>query len=860
MKHRNAISTVLEVSCVCTFGFVSMTLTDAAQVEVETPGAVIETTVRASPDGIQPAAWAQIQAVHACGQYDVIRDGEQLTGINRVQDWKVSFDTRGVWIQSKDRSWSWGLQLETYGYDGSSIAVTRAQSTVAEGGRVESDWNANLQEWYIHGAVGLEHGFFLRERPARGAGLDLPLHFDLRVLGDLRGQVFSDGTGARFLDESGVPAITYTGLRVFDALGQDQSARMEMRDGVLRLVIDESQATYPLTIDPIAQTAYAKASNAEGGDRFGHAIAVDGNTVVVAAPQESSNATGVNGDQSNNDAISSGAVYVFERVGGVWSQTAYLKASNTEEQDRFGDSLALSVDTLVVGARHESSGSAGVNGDQTNNSMGSAGAAYVFVRNGSSWTQQAYLKASNPGNSDWFGTKVAIDGDTIVVGAPWESSHATGVGGNQADDSMFQAGAAYVFVRNVGVWSQQAYLKASNTEAGDLFGNAVDVSGATIVVGAFEESSSATGINGNQNNNDTTRSGAAYVFTRTMGVWSQQAYVKASSPGAHDVFGYSVSISGDRMLIGAVGESSNAVGIDGDQTNNSAYHSGAAYLFDRVGSTWGQVAYVKGSTTEQQGSFGGSVKLQGDRFLVGSHSQSSRAPGIHANQAKTNSPGIGAAFLFSKNAGVWTQEAFIKASNPGRTDYFGSCVGFSGTVMAVGAPSEESNATGLNGDQSDNSADHTGAAYFFDLQAPVGFYCATLEGNSTGSPATISIPGSIVVSDQDFRLRVDHLPLGEFGYFLNSTGIDFAANYSGSQGNLCLGGGAPIGRHNRMYEIRNSGTTGSYELALDLNDLPTTLGSHVVMAGETWNFQSWYRDHNPTSTSNFSDVVSVEFQ
>ncbi len=145
------------------------------------------------------------------------------------------------------------------------------------------------------------------------------------------------------------------------------------------------------------------------------------------------------------------------------SQQAYLKASNTGAGDCFGCAVALSGDTLVVGALHEDSNAIGINGNQTNNNATDSGAVYVFVRSGTNWGQQAYLKASNTGPGDGFGWFVAISGDTIVVAAPFEDSNTTGVNGNQSNNNATDAGAVYVFVRRGTNWSQQAYLKPSNT-------------------------------------------------------------------------------------------------------------------------------------------------------------------------------------------------------------------------------------------------------------------------------------------------------------------------------------------------------------------------------------------------------------
>jgi trimeric autotransporter adhesin len=290
-------------------------------------------------------------------------------------------------------------------------------------------------------------------------------------------------------------------------------------------------------IQPFLPSTYLKASNTEAGDEFGYAIAIDGDTVVVGTRLEDSNATGANGNQADNSANRAGAVYVFTLTDGVWSQQAYLKASNTGANDEFGYAVAIDGDTIVVGAYKEASNATGVNGNQADNSANSAGAAYVFTRTAGVWSQQAYLKASNAQAGDLFGYAVDIEGDTIVVGAPLEDSQATAVNGNQNDNSASNAGAAYVFTRTGGVWSQQAYLKATNAEAGDFFGEQVAISGDTVVVGVYQEDSQATGVNGNQANNLAPDSGAAYVFVRTSGVWSQQAYLKASNTESQDWFG-----------------------------------------------------------------------------------------------------------------------------------------------------------------------------------------------------------------------------------------------------------------------------------------------------------------------------------
>ena len=269
---------------------------------------------------------------------------------------------------------------------------------------------------------------------------------------------------------------------------------------------------YALVVPPV-QEAYVKASNARASANFGSSIALSGDTLVVGASNESSSATGINGNQSDTSAQNSGAVYVFTRSGATWSQQAYLKASNTKAQDNFGYAVALSGDTLAVLSYLESSGATGVNGNQADTSAPAAGAVYVFTRSGTTWSQQAYVKASNTRPNALF-SAVALAGDTLAVGSFGESSNATGINGNQADTSAASSGAVYVFARAGTTWSQQAYLKASNTRPSMLFGYSLALSGNTLAVGSYQESSSATGINGNQADTAAPVSGAAYVFTR----------------------------------------------------------------------------------------------------------------------------------------------------------------------------------------------------------------------------------------------------------------------------------------------------------------------------------------------------------
>lgn len=166
----------------------------------------------------------------------------------------------------------------------------------------------------------------------------------------------------------------------------------------------------------------------------------------------------------------------------------------------------------MIGATGEESGSTGIDGNQSDNSANYAGAAYVFARSSGMWNQQAYLKASNTGQFDYFGQSVSVSGDTVVVGANGEDSYGLGVNDDGSDDFASSAGAAYVFRRSGETWGQLAYLKASNTETGDEFGWSVSISDDIVIVGAWNEDSGATGINGDEHDESATDAGAAYAF------------------------------------------------------------------------------------------------------------------------------------------------------------------------------------------------------------------------------------------------------------------------------------------------------------------------------------------------------------
>lgn len=395
-----------------------------------------------------------------------------------------------------------------------------------------------------------------------------------------------------------------------------------------------------------SQQAYLKAMYTGINEMFGNSVSLssDGSTLAVGAWYEDSSATGVNGDQSDNNTMNSGAVYIFSRDGTSWSQQAYLKASNTEYDDWFGKTVSLSADgtTLAVAALHEDSSSTGINGDQNDNNAMDSGAVYIFTRSASSWSQQAYLKASNTARGGFFGKSISLasDGNTLAVGASGESWFAT------------SSGAVYVFSRSGTTWSQQDYLKASNKAAYDYFGFSVSLSGdgATMAVGAYSEDSSATGVDGNQLDNNATNSGSVYVFTRNNTTWNQQAYIKASNTESEDWFGYVLSLSndGNTMAVGTYYEDSSAIGINGNQADNGSESGNAVYVFIRNGTTWKQRAYVKASNTEAFDFFGRSISLtaDGNTLAAGATNEDSGATSIGGDQYDNSARASGAVYLY----------------------------------------------------------------------------------------------------------------------------------------------------------------------------------------------------------------------
>lgn len=651
------------------------------------------------PAGVEAGDWKGIRAAREAAIHaPLAKPGGGWLARNPGQRWTTVFDGRGFTVTPDGGGWSWGLELVEAG----GRKFGGAGSFAATGsGRIEVRRDADLTEWFVNDARGLEQGWTFRRRPDPAAA---DLELGLEVRGGLAPRIVAGGDGLEFLDRSGAALLRYGGLKAWDADGRRLAAGFEVAArGRVRIRVDDANARYPVTVDPVAQQVYLKASNTGASDNFGHAVAISGDTAVVGAPSENSGATGVNGNQADETAPSSGAAYVFVRNAGVWTQQAYLKPSNTGDLDQFGWSVAISGDTIVVGAYLEDSEATGVNGNASLNGAPLAGAAYVFVRNAAAWTQQAYLKASNTEASDLFGGAVAISGNTIVVGANRESSGATGVNGSGTNNSAPMSGAAYVFSRNGTVWSQQAYLKASDTAVGAEFGSSVGISGDTIAIGAPLADGYA---------------GAVHVFTRSGASWSHRARLAASNAAAGARFGHAVGISGETLVAGAPGEAGAATGVNGNPADLSAPDAGAAYVFTRNAAIWSQQAYLKASNTGAGDAFGEAVAIDGETLAVGAFGEDGAASGIDGDGSSNAASASGAAYVFSRSLGVWYQAGYLKASNCGAGDWFGGAVALAGNTLLAGAPREAGGSSGVNGAQGSNAAAASGAAYAFVVTPP----------------------------------------------------------------------------------------------------------------------------------------------
>lgn len=456
------------------------------------------------------------------------------------------------------------------------------------------------------------------------------------------------------------------------------------RNVELTIVIGPISRTFTLQIERVGvmvalnSPLYVKASNTGSDDQFGAAIAADGRYLAIGAPNEDSNSTGVDQAQNNDASPNSGAVYVFRRTGLIWTFDAYLKGSLNASGDHFGASVAIldegNAAVLAVGApgddvgvpdtgavyvfRRAGSGwvqeqrirpPAPSGGEELGASVAlsrggllvvgapsndvtaaRSGAVYVFRIIGASWIFERQIKATNVGAQDRFGTRVAVSGNAppgslIAVSAPFEDSAGTGVSsGLEGNDGAPDSGAVYLFRRDATDWTSEAYIKASNTDAGDHFGSGLGLDDTLLAVGAEAERSSST----DQTDNGQMGAGAVYAFRRVDATWAQEAYLKAVPVEQLGRFGHSVAVRRDLILIGSEGA------LDG----------GAVHLFAMFEGAWTLFPPTNSASLDSMDKFGMCVALSGAGAFASASLEDGGSTGIATNPADNSITDSGAVY------------------------------------------------------------------------------------------------------------------------------------------------------------------------------------------------------------------------
>ena len=521
--------------------------------------------------------------------------------------------------------------------------------------------------------------------------------------------------------------------------------------------------------------------------RFGGALALEGDRLVV-------------GETGGGGGF--GSVSVFTRAGNVWSpEGSALLPSDGVSGDYFGCSVDLDGTTLIVGSQWNDHGPIGL--PFINN-----GAAYVYTLSGTTWTEEAKLLTTDAADFDWFGRRVAISGDTALIGVPFD------------DDLGLDSGSAFVYTRAGTVWTEEAKLLPSDGAFSDLFGWDVDLDGDTALIGS-------RGNDGLQNG-----AGAAYVFTRSGTLWSEQAKLLMSDGVDSDSAGAAVALSGDTALIGAV-EADVAGEID----------QGAAYVFTRVGTTWSEEAKLTAAAGDEFDLFGTSVDLDGDRAIIGASHSSSLPPAF---------VDVGRAFAFSRSGTMWTEDETLQGTDTISADFYGLSVAVS--------DSTQSYAVGASRKDDANSNVEAGAAYVhvegFGI-IPPNFYC-TPKTSSAGCVSTISTsaPLSAPISGANdysvIGVDVQGAKNGIFFFGTNGSGV-----FPFLGGTLCIV--PPLGRTNIQFSGGSGATAcdGSYtQIINDGVSLFDTGSGNAVWV------QVWYRDPmNGAGTlgTSLSNAVELTF-
>jgi len=546
---------------------------------------------------------------------------------NSRQGLAVRLDAQGLHLRSArdPQAPEISMRLARQGCaDAPREAAPAAPQTLSEQHGVEYS-RPGVTEWYVNGPLGLEHGFTVKDNLGCGDG---KLAFELTLDGEVEAALVDRSSAARIVvtdrkqPESG-RVLVYSDLFAVDAAGRELPSRLMLSERTVRLEVEAAGARYPVTVDPL-WTEETKLISSDGArfDLFGGAVAVSGDTAIIGASQR---------QVAGNDQ--QGAAYVFVRSGTSWVEQATLVGSDGAANDHFGGSVAVSGDTAVIGAPYKDIAASKFQG-----------AAYVFVRSGASWSEQARLIGADGVMDDGFGWSVAVSGNTAVIGAR----------NKQVGMNVF-AGQAYVFVRSGTSWSEQAKLVRSDGSHDEYFGTSVAVSGNTALVSApFKQ----VGAKADQ--------GQVYVYVRSGSAWSEQAKLVSSDGAAGDAFGYSLALDGNTAVIGAFRKQ---VGINLVQ--------GEAYIFVRSGAAWTEQARLIAPDGEELDYFGLSVAISGDTAVIGAPYKVVR---MHTDQ--------GQAYVYVRSGTSWTQEAKLSGSDGASGDEYGSAVAVSGDNVIIGAPTK----------------------------------------------------------------------------------------------------------------------------------------------------------------------------
>ena len=415
------------------------------------------------------------------------------------------------------------------------------------------------------------------------------------------------------------------------------------------------------------------ASDRQALDNFGIGVGISGDWAVVGASAEDHDENGL------NLLGSAGSAYIFNKQGGNWVQTQKIVASDRAASDFFGRDVAISGNYILVGSW---SNDLDENG---NNPLSAAGAVYIFKNNSGTWTQIQKLVAPVRDAGATFGSAVSISGNQLVIGTSSEEEDA------DEANTLFKAGAAYVYKLSDGVWEFEQKIDASDRSTDDQFGISVSISGEKVAIGANLEDHDASG------NNFSSLAGSVYLFNKINGTWIETQKIVASDRSTGDRFGTYVSLSEDQLLVTA------AFDQDDASNSNPLSNAGSAYFFEYNGSSWSQLQKVDAPDRESSDQFGWSGSVSGDQAVIGAFNEDEDADEMNS------ASNAGSAYVFRKNAGTWNFLEKIVASDRESSDFFGHRVGISGDHIIVGALLEDEDANG------NNSLSSAGSAYIFEI-------------------------------------------------------------------------------------------------------------------------------------------------